>query len=94
MAKRINAAKKMLKELLDTMSKDNISTPEKILNLKTELAQHYKSDEFLKCKDMGAIVKMSLKEMIRKNKIHFQLKNIQKNKHLSVYKKLTNNLMF
>lgn len=77
-AKRINAAKKMLKELLDTMSKDNISTPEKILNLKTELAQHYKSDEFLKCKDMGAIVKMSLKEMIRKNKIHFQLKNIQK----------------
>jgi hypothetical protein len=78
MAKRIHVAKKMLKQLLDTMSKDGISTPEKILNLKTELAQHYKSEDFLKCKDMGAIVKMSLKEMIKKNKIHFQLKNIRK----------------
>lgn len=68
----------MLKELLDTMSKDDISTPEKVLNPKTELAQHYNSNDFLKCKDMGAIVKMSLKEMIRKNKIHFQQKSIQK----------------
>jgi hypothetical protein len=70
--KRINAAKYMLKELLDTMSKEDISTPEKVAQLKAELAIYYKSDTFLKCRNMGEIVKTSLKEMIRGNKIHAQ----------------------
>jgi hypothetical protein len=73
-AKRINAAKFMLKELLDTMSGDNISTPEKINQLRNELCYHYQTEAYRKCADMGAIIKMSLKEMIRKNKIHFQRK--------------------
>lgn len=73
-AKRINAAKFMLKELLDTMSGDNISTPEKINQLRNELCYHHQTEAYRKCADMGAIIKMSLKEMIRKNKIHFQRK--------------------
>ncbi len=72
--KRINAAKYMLKELVDTMSKDTISTLEKTTQLKGELADYYKSDIFLKCRNMGDIVKTSLKEMIRRNKVHIQKK--------------------
>ena len=72
--KRINAAKYMLKELVDTMSKDSISTLEKITQLKYELADYYKSDIYLKCRNMGDIVKTSLMEMIRRNKVNIQKK--------------------
>ena len=58
------------RELLECMKKDPLSTPEKIHQLKTELAEYYKTDVFLKCKTMGSIIKTSLKEMIRRNKQH------------------------
>ncbi len=64
-AKRMKAGKRMLKDLLDCMSQDTISTPEKTLQLKEELSQYYQTASFNKCKNMGDIVKTSLKEMIR-----------------------------
>lgn len=70
MAKRIGSARHMTRELLECMKKDPLSTPEKIHQLKTELAEYYKADVFLKCKSMGSIIKTSLKEMIRRNKQH------------------------
>ena len=70
MAKRIGSARFMIKELVDTMEKDTISTVEKITELREELAEFYHSDVFLKCRNMGEIVKTSLKEMIRRNKQH------------------------
>jgi hypothetical protein len=72
MAKRIKAARHMIHELLGAMSLDHLSESEKIENLKTELADHYKSDAFLKCRNMGDLVKASLKDMIRRNSAHFK----------------------
>ncbi len=73
-AKRIAAAKYMIRDLLDAMASDRISRPEKVEQLKNELSDYYRNDAFLKCRCMGELVKCSLMEMIRKNKIHFQRK--------------------
>jgi hypothetical protein len=70
MAKRICAARYMTRELLETMKRDPISTDGKIQQLGEEMAAFYKSNEFLKCKSMGCLVKSSLQEMIRRNKHH------------------------
>jgi hypothetical protein len=70
MARRIGSARHMTRELVETMKKDPISTSEKVTQLREELAAWYQSDQFLKCKSMGSLVKTSLKEMIRRNKHH------------------------
>jgi hypothetical protein len=70
MARRIGSAKHMTRELLETMRKDKISVPEKVIQLREELSDHYKSGIFLKCQSMGDLVKTSLKEMLRRNKQH------------------------
>jgi len=68
MAFRLASARYRIKELLDIMSKDNISTPEKIEQLKTELGQSYHQlTMFRKCYSMGQIVKLNLKQVLRKN---------------------------
>jgi hypothetical protein len=46
--------------------KDEISLPENIDRLKKELAAHYKDDEFLSCNKMGAIVRTSLRMLLKK----------------------------
>jgi hypothetical protein len=74
MAKRIGAAKYMIRELIDCMIHDDISVDEKVQVLKHELADFYENQAFLKCNNMGQLVKTSLLEMIRKNKVHFQRK--------------------
>lgn len=66
-ATRVKSARYMLKELIDAMMQDTISFPENVQNLREELAHHYKNDKFLQCKNMGEIVKMSLKTVLRKN---------------------------
>ncbi len=73
-AKRIKAARYMIKDLLDSMMQEPLSDESKILNLKEELARHYDETAFLKCRTMGAIVKLSLKVILRKNKQHFEPK--------------------
>ena len=67
-AKRIGAARHMIADLMDIMSKDIISTPEKTIELRHDLATYSQSASYLKCNNMGDIVKTSLKEMIRRNK--------------------------
>jgi hypothetical protein len=49
------------------MRKDHISTPEKTEQLKKELAEWHEEPAFIKCSTAGDIVKMHLKEMLRKN---------------------------
>jgi hypothetical protein len=68
MARRIGSARHMIRELLDAMRKDHISTFEKVKQLREELAIYHKSEIYLKCLTMGDLVKTSLKEMIRNNK--------------------------
>ncbi|MDX5435624.1 MAG: hypothetical protein LPK03_00410 [Pontibacter sp.] len=67
--RRLRTARYRLKDLIDCMRKDTISTPEKIEQLKQELARHHHSDEVLKCKGMGDLVRLNLKTIMKKAKI-------------------------
>jgi hypothetical protein len=64
-AARIKGAKYRLKELGDAVMKDEISIPENTERLKKELAEHYKDKEFLSCKSMGAVVRTSLRMLLK-----------------------------
>jgi len=64
---RIVSSKFRIKELLDIMRKDTLSSPEKIEELKSSLATYHKNPVFLKCKTTGDIVKANLKQMLQKN---------------------------
>ncbi|WP_207435815.1 hypothetical protein [Sabulibacter ruber] len=63
--RRIRAARYRLKDLIDCMRKDTISTQEKVEQLRHELALHHKNEEFRQCKSMGDIVRLQLKLMVR-----------------------------
>ena len=70
MAFRMASTRIRIMDLLAIMSRDIISTPEKIIQLKSELAEHFQTTAFSKCKSMGQIVKVNLKLNLRK---HFLL---------------------
>jgi hypothetical protein len=60
MAKRLKRANKRTARLLDAMCGDRLSTPDKESNLKKELSVHYNHPAFLKCRNMGDIIRISL----------------------------------
>jgi hypothetical protein len=64
MAKRVKTSGYRLSALLDAMEKDTVSQQEKIIQLRSELALHYKKDAFLKCNSMGNIMKISLELLL------------------------------
>jgi hypothetical protein len=75
MAFRVASTRFRLMELLNIMSKDKISTPEKLMQLKTELGQFFQHPVmFTKSTSMGQLVKRQLKQTLQKN-----LALIQKN---------------
>jgi len=74
MAFRVASSRFRLMELLNIMSKDKISTPEKLHQLRAALAQHFNASIFNKCNSMGQLVKRQLKQTLQKN-----LSLIQKN---------------
>jgi hypothetical protein len=47
------------------MTRDTIAPQENIDQLKEELAKHYNNTEFLRCKTMGHILRISLKILIK-----------------------------
>jgi hypothetical protein len=59
-------------ELFNIMCKDDISTPEKIEQLKHELASFFNNPQFLKCQTMGDVVKLNLKQTLLKNLLLIQ----------------------
>ena len=61
---RMASALYRMKELIDIMCHDTISTPEKIGKLASELAEHFKQKMFLRAKTMGHIVKIQLKQIL------------------------------
>ena len=67
MAIRLASSRYRVKELLDIMVKDIISSPEKIKQLGNELADFHNNTAFLKCRSQGEIVKLNMKQMLRKN---------------------------
>jgi hypothetical protein len=65
---RLVSSRYRVKELLDLMSGDRISLPEKIEQLKGELATHFNEPQsFAKAKTMGQLVKRQLKQTLQKN---------------------------
>jgi len=77
-ATRVKSAGINLTSLLNTMTKDTISTPENIQSLKKDLAKLYNDEEFLTCRNMGEIVKTSLKMVFKqpiRNKYHLAQKS-------------------
>ncbi|HYH56816.1 MAG TPA: hypothetical protein VD772_09410, partial [Anseongella sp.] len=69
---RLRSSRYRLKELLEPMLNDEISPPEKVLQLGHELAAYYDNPGFSQCRSMGEIVKLHLKQTLRKilKKIH------------------------
>ena len=64
---RVKASWKQFSELTDIMTKDSISLPEKVNQLKQELAYHHRNQIFLKCKTMGDIVLTNIFLLLRKD---------------------------
>jgi hypothetical protein len=64
MAGRVKKSRFRLATLLDVMENDHLSQKEKIEQLRAELAEHYKKSNFLKCKTMGRIMKLSLEHLL------------------------------
>ncbi|MBZ5857154.1 hypothetical protein [Flavihumibacter profundi] len=65
---RLVTARYRMKEILDIMGQDKISTPEKIYQLGQELSDfHGGKPNLLKCHSMGQLVKEHLKVCLRKN---------------------------
>lgn len=64
---RLVSSRYRIKELLDIMSRDTISSAIKIEQLKQELNRHYQQPVFEKAQSMGQIVKTQLKQTLRKS---------------------------
>jgi hypothetical protein len=73
-AVRMAAERYRVLDLLNIMSLDTLSTPEKTNQLKNELADHFQKKRFLKCNSIGDIVKQVLRYSLSPH-----LSRIQKN---------------
>lgn len=67
-ANRIKVSRYRLKDLGYCMESDTISTKEKIIQLKTELAEHFDHSAFLECKNMGEILRTRLFMILSNNR--------------------------
>jgi len=53
-----------LKDLKDALVDDELSTPEKLEQLKSELAEHHQDNNFLKCRSMAEVLMVHMKKFI------------------------------
>ena len=67
MTVRLVSSRYRMKDLLDNMNTDKISSPEKIEQLKIELADHFHEIGFLRPKFMGELLRTQLKHTLRKS---------------------------
>jgi len=65
-AHRLKSSPKEIADILTCMENDTISTEENISSLKNDLARHYENTDFLKCKNMGQVLRMNLQQLIIK----------------------------
>ena len=61
--RRMNVTSQRLNAILNSMTNDRIAPREHVLQLREELASHYKNDDFLRCESMGELVTQSLQHM-------------------------------
>jgi len=62
---RLASSRYRIQDLLNIMSADRISTLDKMAQLKEELAAHFASTNFQKCKTMGCLVKQTLRVALK-----------------------------
>lgn len=67
MAFRLASARYRIKDLLDIMSKDTISTQSKVEQLSKELAAYFHHASYAKCRSMGQLVKTNMKHLLQKS---------------------------
>ena len=65
-AVRVKAAKDQYDELMEVMVADELSTPDKIEQLREELAHHHRHHAFRKCQSMGDVVKTNIELLLEK----------------------------
>ena len=65
-ANRVKVQGDRIKDLLSAMKTETLSKPEFVRGLRKELSQFYEEPEFMECKNMGAIVELSLEMLKRK----------------------------
>jgi hypothetical protein len=70
MAYRVVASRFRLMELFNIMQADEISQPEKLGQLREELARYFYAPIFERCRSMGQLVKRQLKQTLQKNLMH------------------------
>lgn len=66
-AGRIKASRAQVEELFGVMVLDEISFPDKVYQLKHELADHHKNNSFLRCQTMGEIVVNNVQLLLQKD---------------------------
>jgi hypothetical protein len=64
-AYRLAASRYRTMDLLNIMSKDQISTEEKVLQLRDELGEFFNSKMIRRCKTMGEIVKQTMRHILK-----------------------------
>ena len=64
--KRLYSSRLRMKDLMDSLKTDEISTKEKILQLREDLANQHGSKVFSKCETMAEILKLNLKVVLTK----------------------------
>jgi hypothetical protein len=57
---RLKSSHKEIEDILHTMERDKIAPVEHVETLKFDLARHYKNEKFIRCKNMGEILRTSL----------------------------------
>jgi len=68
MASRLRANRYRIKELWDAVMRDFIAPESHVEQLRNELAKHYEDSDFLKCRQMGAIIRTSLYRLLKDTK--------------------------
>jgi len=62
--RRISVVDYQLKDLLNVIKQDNISTAEKINQLKEEISGFHKNTKFMKCENMGEILELNMHHVL------------------------------
>jgi hypothetical protein len=71
---RLASSRYRILDLLNIMSDDVVSTPEKIAQLRTEVSAYFNTQQIQKCKGMGCLVKQTLRVALKPH-----LSRIQRN---------------
>ena len=66
-AARVKSSMERVQELFGVMIRDEISFPQKVEQLKKELAKHHKNEAFLECQTMGEIVLTNIQLLLQKD---------------------------